>query len=125
MTIKVLLDTNFFLDLIRYRNDFSLFENLEERVELFVSSEVIRELKSIANKKTKEGRLALIALELIKNQKIKVVKSLKKNVDEDLIALAKNEGFIIATNDKDLKEKLKKENIKVICLRDKKKIEVV
>ena len=125
MTIKVLLDTNFFLDLIRYRNDFSLFENLEERVELFVSSEVIRELKSIANKKTKEGRLALIALELIKNQKIRVVKSLKKNVDEDLIALAKNEGFIIATNDKDLKEKLKKENIKVICLRDKKKIEVV
>jgi len=125
MTIKVLLDTNFFLDLIRYRNDFSLFENLEERVELFVTSEVVRELKSIANKKTKEGRLALIALELIKNQKIRVVKSLKRNVDEDLIALARNEGFIVATNDKDLKEKLKKENIKVICLRDKKKIEVV
>jgi len=80
MTIKVLLDTNFFLDLIRYRNDFSLFENLEERAELFVSSEVVRELKSIANKKTKEGRLALIALELIKNQNNQRSKKPKCNI---------------------------------------------
>jgi len=125
MTLKILLDTNFLLDILRYKLDFLVFEELEEKIELFISSESLRELKSIVNRKTKEGRLAMVALKLIESQKIKVVSSLKKNVDEDLIALAKKEGFMVATNDKDLKEKLKKENVRVICLRNKKKIEVV
>jgi rRNA-processing protein FCF1 len=111
--------------MLRYKVDFSAFYDLEENIELFVSSEVLREIKSLANKKTKEGRLATVALKLIETRKIRVVQSLKKKVDEDLIVLAKKEGFIVATNDKDLKEKLKKENVRIICLRNKKKIEVV
>jgi rRNA-processing protein FCF1 len=125
MVAKILMDTNFILDVLRYKVDFSAFHELEEKAELFVSSEVLRELRSIANRKTKEGRLAMVALKLIENGQIKVVESLKKEVDEDLIYLAKKEGFMVATNDKDLKEKLKKENVRVICLRNKKKIEVV
>jgi len=125
MTLKILLDTNFILDVLRYRLDFSIFEELEEKVELYISSETLRELKSIVNRKTKEGRLAIVALKLIESQKIKVVPSLEKEVDSDLFALAIKEGFIVATNDKDLKEKLKKENVRVICLRNKKKIEVM
>jgi hypothetical protein len=125
MTLSILLDTNFLLDMLRYKVDFSIFDNIEEKVELFVSSETLREIKSMANRKTKEGRLALIALKLIESQKIKIVQSFKKEVDEDLLALAKKEGFIVATNDKDLKEKLKKENVRIICLRNKKKIEVM
>jgi rRNA-processing protein FCF1 len=125
MVVKVLLDTNFLLDTLRYKVDFSIFQELEESTEFFITSEALRELKSIANKKTKEGRLALIALKLVESQKIKIVQSLKKKVDEDLLELAKKEGFLVATNDKDLKEKLKKENVRIICLRNKKKIEVV
>jgi len=125
MVTKVLLDTNFLLDAIRFKVDFSIFQELEENIEIFISSETLREVKSIANKRTKEGRWALIALRLVESGQIKVTQSLKKEVDEDLIALAKKEGFMVATNDKDLKEKLKKENVRVICLRNKKKIEVV
>jgi rRNA-processing protein FCF1 len=125
MTLRILLDTNFLIDVLRYKLDFSIFEALEESVELFISSETLREIKSIANRKTKEGRLAMVALKLVESQKIKIVQSLKKEVDEDLLELAKKEGFIVATNDKDLKEKLKKENVRIICLRNKKKIEVV
>jgi rRNA-processing protein FCF1 len=125
MVLKILLDTNFLLDFLRYKLDFSVFQELEESVELFITSETLRELKSIANRKTKEGRFALIALKLIETQKIKVVQSLKKEVDEDLLALAKKEGFLVATNDKDLKEKLKKENVRIAYLRNKKKIEVI
>ncbi len=125
MVVKVLLDTNFLLDLLRFKVDLSIFQDFEERTEIFISSEVLRELKSITNRKTKEGRLALIALKLIENKQIKVVQSLKREVDQDLIALAKKEGFIVATNDKDLKKKLKKENVRIICLRNKKKIEVM
>jgi rRNA-processing protein FCF1 len=111
--------------MIRYKVDFSSFDNLEEKVDLFISSETLREIKSVANRKKEEGRLALMALKLIESQRIKIVQSLKKDVDEDLIELAKKEGFIVATNDKDLKEKLKKENVRIICLRNKKKIEVM
>jgi hypothetical protein len=125
MVLKILLDTNFLLDFLRYKLDFSVFQDLEESVEFFISSETLREIKSVVNRKTKEGRLALIALKLIETQKIKVVQSLKKEVDEDLLALAKKEGFIVATNDKDLKEKLKKENVRIAYLRNKKKIEVM
>jgi hypothetical protein len=125
MVLKILLDTNFLLDFLRYNLDFSVFQDLEESVELFITSETLREIKSIANRKTKEGRLALIALKLIDSQKIKMVQSLKKEVDEDLLALAKKEGFIVATNDKDLKEKLKKENVRIAYLRNKKNIEVM
>jgi len=125
MTLKILVDTNFLIDMLRYKLDFSIFETLEENVELFISSETLREIKSMANRKTKEGRLAMVALKLIETQKIKIVQSLKKEVDEDLLELAKKEGFIVATNDKDLKEKLKKENVRIICLRNKKKIEVM
>ena len=125
MTLRILLDTNFLLNMLRYKVDFSIFDNLEEKVDLFISSETLRELKSVANRKTKEGRLALMALKLIESQKIKVVQSLKKVVDEDLLALAKKEGFIVATNDKDLKEKLKKENVRIAYLRNKEKIEVI
>jgi len=125
MMLRILLDTNFLLDMIRYKVDFSSFDNLEEKVDLFITSETLREIKSVANRKTKEGRLALMALKLIESQKIKIVQSLRKEVDEDLIELAKKEGFIVATNDKDLKEKLKKENVRIICLRNKKKIEVM
>ena len=125
MTLKILVDTNFLLDVLRYKLDFSIFQEFEESVELFISSETLREIKSMANRKTKEGRLAIVALKLIESQKIKIVQSLKKEVDEDLLELAKKEGFIVATNDKDLKEKLKKENVRIICLRNKKKIEVM
>ena len=125
MPLKILLDTNFILDILRYKLDFSIFQDLDEKSELFISSETLRELKSIANRKTKEGRLAILALKLIESQKINIVESKKKEVDEDLIYLAKKEGFIVATNDKDLKEKLKKEDIRAICLRNKNKIEVL
>jgi len=125
MTLKILLDTSFVLDIFRYKIDFLVFQEFNENVELFISEETLREIRSIANRKTKEGRLAIVALKLVENEQIKVVRSLKKEVDEDLIYLAKKEGFIVATNDKDLKKKLKKENVRVVCLRNKKKIEVV
>ncbi|MCX8190847.1 MAG: hypothetical protein N3D78_01495 [Candidatus Aenigmarchaeota archaeon] len=124
MTVKILLDTNFLLDMIRFKINFEDFYP-DEKIEFFVSSSTINELKSISNKKTKEGRLALVALKMIENEGIKVVDSMKDRVDEDLIELAKNKNFIVATNDKDLRKKLKINNIKTICLKYKKRIEVV
>jgi rRNA-processing protein FCF1 len=39
MTLRILLDTNFLLDMIRYKVDFSSFDNLEEKADLFISTE--------------------------------------------------------------------------------------
>jgi len=124
MAKKILLDTNFLLDLLRFKIDFERLY-FDEKTELFVSSSTLEELKSMTNKKRKEGRLALIALKIIESKNIKVVESLKKEVDEDLLELAKKYDFIVATNDKYLREKLKMNNIKVVCLKGKKRIEVI
>jgi len=124
MVKKILLDTNFLLDLLRFKIDFERIY-FDEKTELFVSSSTLEELKSMTNKKRKEGRLALIALKIIESKNIKVIESLKKEVDEDLLELAKKYGFIVATNDKYLREKLKMNNIKVVCLKGKKRIEVI
>jgi hypothetical protein len=43
--------------MIRYKVDFSSFDNLEEKVDLFISSETLREIKSMANRRKREKTL--------------------------------------------------------------------
>ncbi|MEM0333232.1 MAG: hypothetical protein QXX30_02075 [Candidatus Aenigmatarchaeota archaeon] len=124
MTISIILDTNFLLYILKFKVDLNSII-ADENLEIYVSESVISELKSLKNLRTKEGRLAFIALKLLEEGNFKIVKSVSSKVDEDLLILAKKYGFIVATNDKDLRKKLKMNNIKTICLRNKKKIEVV
>ncbi|MFH7880605.1 MAG: hypothetical protein QXI09_01185 [Candidatus Aenigmatarchaeota archaeon] len=124
MTISIILDTNFLLYILKFKVDLNSII-ADENLEIYVSESVINELKSLKNLRTKEGRLAFIALKLLEEGNFKIVKSVSSKVDEDLLILAKKYGFIVATNDKDLRKKLKMNNIKTICLRNKKKIEVV
>ncbi|MEM5874975.1 MAG: hypothetical protein QXW01_02015 [Candidatus Aenigmatarchaeota archaeon] len=124
MTLSIILDTNFLLYILKFKVDLNSII-ADENLEIYVSESVISELKSLKNLRTKEGRLAFIALKLLEEGNFKIVKSVSSKVDEDLLILAKKYGFIVATNDKDLRKKLKMNNIKTICLRNKKKIEVV
>jgi len=124
MVVKVLVDTNFLLYLFKAKIDLESMY-LEDKVEIFVPESVIKELESLKSLKTKEGRLACVALRVIKSSNINIVKSVKNNVDEDLIVLAKTFGFVVASNDKNLRKKLKMNNIKTICIRNRKKVEVI
>ena len=114
----IALDTNFLIDLMRYHVEFEI----EKKSELFTTTSVINELKAIARKKTKESKYAKLALNWIEQNQVKIVKVGKK-ADDELVSLAK-QNFIIATNDRKLRKKIKTLGGKTIYLRSRKKIAI-
>ena len=123
---RVLLDTNFLLLPVQFKLDiFSLIpEVLEDKVEFFVVSNVIEELKQLAKSKGKDGRASNVTLSLLKTRKVEVIKTGGKSCDDALTKVAKDKGMIVATNDKELRKRLKSMGVKTIYLRSKKYLEV-
>ncbi|MBI2148322.1 ribonuclease VapC [Candidatus Woesearchaeota archaeon] len=110
----IVLDTNFLIYCAKYKIDF--FSEIDRLCffpyKLAVVDETITELEKV---KPKE-------LNLIKKfiEKIQVIKSNENYVDKELISLSKK-GFIIATQDLELKKKLE---CPVIVIRQKKYLEL-
>jgi rRNA-processing protein FCF1 len=122
--MKVILDTNFLIDLVRFKIDLEEIPVLlQEPVKLFVFSSTIQELKKIEKNKGKLGSLAKLALKLIKLKQIQVLEE-KESPDKAFLSIA-DKNTIIATNDSKLRKKLKKLGIKTIYLRAKKYLEVM
>ena len=114
---KIILDTNFLIDLIKFKVDLEDINILiNEPYQLFSLSSVVRELKNLS----KNNKYAKGALRLLEFKKIKIIKS-EGDVDKFLLTLA-NKNTIISTNDIKLKKKLKEKGMKVIYLRGKKKL---
>jgi len=110
---RIILDTNFLIYCSEYKIDF--FTEIDRiyslPYKLAVLSRTIEELEKVKPKK----------LSLIKKfiEKIEVIPSTEKHVDKDLIELSEK-GDIIATQDQELKRKLKGH---VIVIRQKKYLE--
>ena len=60
-------------------------------------------------------------MELIKKRQVKIIKTKGKNADDEIVELS-NDKTIVATNDKELINRLKNKNIKVIYLRGKSRL---
>ncbi|RLE40800.1 DNA-binding protein [Candidatus Woesearchaeota archaeon] len=123
-TKKIILDTNFLMipatlgvDIFREINRICQFN-----YEICILDKSIEELSKIIEKaKGKEKRAAKTALALIKKKNIKIIKTHEKKLDVDSILLKKaKKDAIIATQDIELKEGLKKIKAKHITLRQKK-----
>lgn len=114
--MKVILDTNFLIDCIRFKID---IESELMGNEMFVLESIIYEIEKITKRRTKESSLAKLALNYIKRKGLKILKSKEKDTDLSLLKYSKK-GYAIATQDKILKNKLKKEGGKVIYIRQKK-----
>ncbi len=117
--MKIIFDTSFLVTAIKFKIDF-----LSELIgnEFFVLDSVIKELKKISKGKKKESIAAKVALELIKLKKIKILKS-KDGTDKSLLIYGKKD-FVIATQDSELRKKLKSEKVKVIYLKGRKYLTV-
>jgi|TARA_B100002003_G_C14081103_1_gene520091 rRNA-processing protein FCF1 len=119
---KVILDTNFLLLPGLFKVD--IFEEIRkvmnDKYELYIIEGTIAELNKIIDRKNKsrDKLNAKIGLELIKQKKVKKIKSSERNVDEGILDKA-DENTFVATSDKVLKQRLKKNNIKLIALRKK------
>ena len=113
--MKIILDTNFLIDCIRFKIDVKseLAGN-----ELFVLDSIVFEIEKITKRRTKESSLAKLALDYIKRKDLKTFKSKEKNTDMSLLNYSKK-GYVIATHDRVLKNKIKKIGKKVIFIRQK------
>ena len=88
--------------------------------ELFIIDKTINELESIIEEqKGKHKAAAKLALAIIKNKKIKKIKTKEGTVDELILGIA-DKDTVVATQDMELKRKLRKKRVSLIVLRQKK-----
>mgnify|MGYP001575845384 CR=1 FL=1 len=113
--MKVILDTNFLIDCAKFRIDY--LEQLSHH-ELFTLDAIIAELEKLINQK--KAKHAKLALQILRQKNVKIIKSKVSNVDSALIEL---KGYGVATADKELKKKLKGK--KIFVIRQKKYIEEI
>ena len=130
---KILLDTNFLLIPAAFNVDiFSEFNRIFPKNKLFILDKSIEELINIELKqKGKYKQEARLGLQMVKKYKISTIKTEKHintykstskilNVDDLIVDFALKEDYLIATQDKEIKAKIKKYNKKSIILKQKK-----
>jgi|TARA_B100002003_G_C14135795_1_gene546238 rRNA-processing protein FCF1 len=120
---KILLDTNFLLIPAQFKVDiFSEIERIYSfSYKLFILDKTTEELKDIMeNQKGKNKAAAKLALKLIAIKKINILKTAKDIHTDTLIAEIAEKGYVVATQDKELKRALKSKNVPIITLRQRK-----
>ncbi|MFP4400331.1 MAG: PIN domain-containing protein [Candidatus Woesearchaeota archaeon] len=120
--VEIIVDTNFLTIPGEFGVDiFSEFERLfGKNHQLYIIDKTIDELEKIKESGGKSKVYANVALGLIEKYKIKILPSKGKYVDDAIIVQCKNKSYLVATSDLALIRKLKKINIKIINLRQKK-----
>ncbi len=127
--MKIVLDTNFLL--IPYQFNVDIFEEIRRicnfKYRLYIVDKTIDELEKLVEKERgKDKDAAKLAMSLIKHKDIKIIPTDDNKIVDDLIVdIAEEEEIIVATNDKELKEKLKQKNIRLIILRQKKYLKLL
>ena len=115
--MQLIPDTNLLIYLAKYK----ILDELNS-YDLIVPRRVIEELVYLS--KDRETKMddrtnAVIALEFLKNRKIKIIKQ-RGHTDDIILDVAKKYKIAIATMDKELSSRANKANIKVIKLMQKK-----
>jgi len=119
---KIILDTNFLLIPGQFKVDiFRELDSLFGVYEIYIVEGILAELEKIQRTgNTRDKRAAALGIQLLKTKALKILKSPQGHVDDVLLQKA-SQGFLIATQDKELKKQLKKK----IILRNKKILQVV
>jgi rRNA-processing protein FCF1 len=104
---QVILDTNFILSCIRKKIDF--FDEIQLMgIKIIIPEQVINEIKKFETKKSE----AKLALKLLERKEFKKIDLGKGYVDKKIINYAKeNPGLIIATLDREMKNKTKNQKL--------------
>mgnify|MGYP001566356685 CR=1 FL=1 len=128
--MKILLDTNFLVYCAKQKIDYvEEIDNLIGDYNIVVLSSVRQEIEKIKKqaKKARDKQAAELALQIlnknIKENKIKIIKTEEKEVDEAILKLVK-EKDVVATMDKELKKRLKGK-AQILSIRKGKKLEVL
>ena len=114
--MKIVLDTNFLISANNFKLD--LLSELKEN-ELFITEPVLRELEEISKNNSKDAMAARLALKIVEDKGLKVLETNEREADDSLLEYGKK-GYAVATQDKILKDKLKRAGAKIIFIRQKK-----
>lgn len=117
--MKFLLDTNFLMAVGQFKID--VFEQLSEfgRPEIYTLDLVVEELEKLKAGKGRKSRSAKLALNLIEQKDIRVLKSRESLADDELVRQARM-GYTVCTQDRELLERLKKKGFPAIRIIQKK-----
>jgi rRNA-processing protein FCF1 len=105
---------------------FSEIENLiPGRVKFCIIDPIRKELEKLSIRKSEVGRKAKFALKLAeKCDNLKIKSRDFEKVDDVLIRFAGKNEVIVATSDKELRQKLRDINVPVIYLRGRSRVEL-
>jgi len=119
--IQIILDTNFLLIPAQFSVDiFSEIDRImEQKYELCVLDKSLEELDRVAKnaESGRDKRAAMLGIAFVAAKKIRLVKAGEKYVDEAILELAERGKHMVATQDMELKRKLKEKGISVITMR--------
>ena len=124
---NIILDTNFLMIPLQFKVD--IFSEIERicnfNYSLLVLEASVRELENIADTgKSKDKKIAVAALKLLKSKGIGIIKSEEKYAD-DVILRSADKDTIVATQDMALKRKLAQKRASIIILRQKKYLQLI
>lgn len=110
-----MLDTNFLLTMVR--NKIFGLEQLKEKlpVEFYTLSRVLFELQGLGKNDKKIKKEVGLVNQILKLNNVKIIESEINSVDEEMIKLSKD--YIIATNDKELRQKIHQKQGKTVFIR--------
>ena len=128
MPVKVILDANFFFVPAKFKID--IFEALQtllnQRYEPILLSTTHQELQTMAKKGAPARRKqASLALQLAKKCRlVQVDKEAEETNDDIILRIAAEWKTPVATNDRELRRRLRAHDISVIFLRGKSRLEL-
>jgi len=126
--IKVVLDANFFFVALQFNIDVftELADLLNRRFEPIILSSTQKELQGLAESRSpKLQKQAQLALRLAKKCRvISVEKGLKETYDDVIVRVSAECKSPVATNDRELRKRLRKVGVPVIFLRQKQHLEM-
>ena len=120
MTDKILLDTNFLV--APFQHSFDIFDEIDRLYplhKLYTLDDAVEEAKSIEG-----GKYGPLAEKLIERKDIEVLETEGKGEVDDLIVDVSDE-IAVATNDKELKERLLDRGREVVIIRSGTHLEVL
>ena len=121
---KVVLDSSMLLNIEDLKID--VFDELKKefgKVDFYITNAIDAELKLLTEKNQKTRKKVKIAKKLMEKNKVKVLYIDTENADDSLVEAGKK-GMYVASNDKELRKRIKKVKGKNIYLRKKTFIEI-
>ena len=117
---KLMLDTNFLVLPFQFQVDpFEEFDKIfTENYNLYTIDKCISEAKTIEN-----NSYSSLVTKLIEKKPIEVIDTSSSKNADDLLLEFSERGYVVCTNDRELRERIKKKGSPVVILRGENKLQ--